>query len=400
MRRSASAPVLIGEQSTALERVGLGKGFHDEAWLQALIFEHPKLIPAGDIEPGFGELIPAAREVSCGHGYIDNVYLTASGDIVIVETKLWSNPQARREVVAQALDYAAALSQMTYEQLESAILRPARTDGAKSLYAIVADHPDALDEADFVDAVALNLKRGRMLVIAAGDGVRREAETLATLLQSHAGAHFTFALVELAAYRLGESEQYVIVPATLVQTRLIDRGVVRIENGQAIVVPVEKPVAASTTSAGPKAQSLTEQSFYELMAARDPALPATIRSFIASIEPLGVYVDFSASLNLKVDWPGAKKPVNLGYIQKDGQLQMGSVGWYAPHPTAERYLQAIAAIVGGEVVEPNNWFWKRVTVGGKAMTIDMMLPAHADAWRAAIEKLLVDLQVDEERVIH
>ena len=45
-------------------------------------------------------------EVNCGYGSIDNLFLTPTGDIILVETKLWSNAKARREVVAQALDYA------------------------------------------------------------------------------------------------------------------------------------------------------------------------------------------------------------------------------------------------------------------------------------------------------
>ncbi|QDB99297.1 hypothetical protein [Mesorhizobium sp. 8] len=44
-----------------------------------------------------------AREVPCRHGFIDNLCVTASGDIVVIETRLWRNPQMRREVVAQLI---------------------------------------------------------------------------------------------------------------------------------------------------------------------------------------------------------------------------------------------------------------------------------------------------------
>lgn len=381
---------MVGTSSASLSRVNLGKGLHDEAWLQALLHAHPELLPIAEIEPGFGAAVPAAREVACGHGYIDNVYLTPAGEIIIVETKLWANPQARREVVAQALDYAAALSRMTYEQFEKAVLRPATTPNLKSLYGIVKDHPDALEEAAFVDAVAMNLRRGRMLVIAAGDGVRREAETLASLLQSHAGAHFTFALVELAAYRIGDSDQYVIVPATLLQTVMIERGIVTIEDGK----PVIKPPAqiAAVGSSPPAAQSLTEQTFYELMAARDPKLPQAIRDFIKSVEPLGVYAEYKASLNLKVEQGDAMKPINLGYIQKNGQFWTNAVGWFAPKDVASAYIEALSAAIGGKVAEGNEWSGNYVSTDGKtAPRIERLLPQHADAWRAAIEALVHQL---------
>lgn len=148
-----------------------------------------------DIEPAIADLIPAAREVPCGHGYIDNLYLTPSGDIVLVETKLWRNSQMRREVVAQALDYVAALGSMGYEALQAAVALGLGAPTA--LYDLVRDHPDALAEAEFIDAVALNLRRGRLVAIVLGDGIRAETELLAGLLQSHAGAHFTFALVDV-----------------------------------------------------------------------------------------------------------------------------------------------------------------------------------------------------------
>ena len=100
------------------------------------------------IEPAFGTPLPAAREVACSHGSIDNLYLTPDGEIILVETKLWRNAQARREVVAQTLDYISALMSMGYEAFEAAVCRAAG-EKVKTLYAIVADAPDALDEAAF-----------------------------------------------------------------------------------------------------------------------------------------------------------------------------------------------------------------------------------------------------------
>ena len=106
MIRALGFPVLIDNSGSkiALERIYLGVGNHNEKWLQELIHAHPGILPMVDIEPGFGMLIPAALEVPCPHGKIDNLFLTPSGDIVFVETKLWRNTEIRREVVAQTLD--------------------------------------------------------------------------------------------------------------------------------------------------------------------------------------------------------------------------------------------------------------------------------------------------------
>lgn len=70
MRNSLGIPVLVSSEghNIMLERIALGAGTHNEAWLQALIHERPELLPVSRIEPAFGELVPIAREVPCGHG--------------------------------------------------------------------------------------------------------------------------------------------------------------------------------------------------------------------------------------------------------------------------------------------------------------------------------------------
>ena len=45
---------------------------------------------------------------------LDNLIMTNRGQLALVEVKLWRNPEARRKVVAQALDYAAAVFAMTF----------------------------------------------------------------------------------------------------------------------------------------------------------------------------------------------------------------------------------------------------------------------------------------------
>ena len=379
MARQRAVPILVTSDNsrTVWTRATLGSGLHDENWLQALIHDHPAILPISDIEPGFGEPIAIAREVPCGHGFIDNLYLTPSGDIVLVETKLWRNNQMRREVVAQALDYVAALSRMGYEAFEKAIARgqqaPAR------LYDLVRDHPEALDEAEFIDAVSLNLRRGRMVALVLGDGIRTETEALSDLLQSHAGAHFTFALVELATWQ-NPAGDILAVPSTLARTVMIERGIVRVEDGAATVHPI--PAAAQK---GP--QSISSADFWDMMAKRDPSLPAAIRSFLSVLEPLGVYPDLKASLNLKLDLADQEKPINFGYIMKNGTFWPNPASWTLPEVIWRPYFEALARMVDGTVIdEPNN---KYVAVNGRSgPRIEQFLPQHQDKWVAAIERVI------------
>ena len=58
-------------------------------------------------------------EVAAGNsGYIDNLYISSGGYPIVVETKLWRNPQARREVLSQVLDYTKELTSKDFEWFE------------------------------------------------------------------------------------------------------------------------------------------------------------------------------------------------------------------------------------------------------------------------------------------
>ena len=365
-----------------LERVYLGSGTHSEAWLQELIHAHPTILPISDIEPGFGQLLSVAREVPCSSGFIDNLYLTPSGEIVLVETKLWQNSQMRREVVAQALDYVAALTGMLFETFEAAVRKG---QGApQRLYDLVADQPDALAEAEFFDAVSLNLQRGRMLVIVLGDGIRAETEALAGLLQSHAGSHFTFALVELATWRNPATGEFLVVPTTVAHTVMIERGIVRLVQGVLTVEPIPKEAHA-------KAQSISMVEFWETLASRDAGLPAAIRAFLEALEPYGVYPDLKAALTIRAEAPEFDKPLSFGYIARNGQFWPHLPSWVPEH-IWQPFFNDIAALVGGEVVDKPGT--RHIKVKGRsAPDIQQLLPAHQNALVGAIERVLRELSI-------
>ena len=331
--------------------------------------------------------------MECGHGSVDNLFLTPSGEIIVVETKLWRNLQARREVVAQALDYVSALMKLGFEGFETAVLKGLDAGSGVSLHDIVADHPEALDEAEFVDVVSRNLALGRMLVLVVGDGIREEAEALARLLQSHAGAHFTFALVELAAWRNPLTGEMVVLPGTLAQTVMIERGILRFEGAQPTV---EAPPPAKQA----KPRTMTEEMFMEALAKQDPSLPGVVRDFLELIEPLGVAPEYFASLNLKVDLPFHERPTNFGYITKTGKFWTDPLSWTAPRQVAIRYNEALRDLIGGSIVETGTGTIYLSTNGSSAPVINALLPQHASGWAKAIADVIRAARVvDKEEAL-
>jgi hypothetical protein len=350
VNRQDAAPILIHNGYSTLKRVELASpaGEFDEAWLQKLLFDCPECLPIGEIEPGFGPLVSICRELPTRHGPVDNLFMTGSGDIVIVEAKLWRNPQSRREVVAQALDYASCLFEMTYEQLEAAILKAAlgRSPKPQGVYELFREY-EALPEPQFIDAVSRNLRRGRIVVLVVGDGIRSETERLAAALQSHAGFHFTFALVELAVFRTPIDGSFLVLPRTLARTVMIERGIVRIEAGNVVVTSPANQTGTDTGQGAPL--SITAEQFFDAMGQRDPALPDKLKDFIAKIEPLGVYPDFQRSLNLKWD-PPEGKPINLGYIKRSGEVWTDAANWFvADKALSHGYVEDLARRWGMDV---------------------------------------------------
>ena len=79
----------------------------DEKFLQKHIHKNPELIPIYEIKED-RKLLVVAREWPTESGPIDALAVDADGDIYIVETKLFKNPD-KRLVIAQALDYGASL---------------------------------------------------------------------------------------------------------------------------------------------------------------------------------------------------------------------------------------------------------------------------------------------------
>lgn len=172
-----------------------------EELIEKLVYEHPEVIPIADIEPAFAPLTSICRQLPTVAGQVDNLWLTPEGGIVLGECKLARNPQARREVVAQVLDYAGTLRSMHYEDLEGAV-RQARRDPGATLWSFVAEQSD-LDEAQFVDAVERRLRLGQFLLLIIGDGIQEGAEALVSGLQLRAGIHaaLAFGTVDMAAWR-------------------------------------------------------------------------------------------------------------------------------------------------------------------------------------------------------
>jgi len=184
--------------------------------------------------------------------------VTPSGLPVLVECKLWRNPEARREVVSQILDYAKELSRWSSSDLQREVSRSLKRDGNPLLELVRAVDPE-VDEQQFNDARTTNLRRGRFLLLIVGDGIRAGVEAITEYLQLHAGLHFSLGLVEMPIYAMpnGDRGDRLVAPRVLARTAVVTRNVVAVPEGYTIEEAEDPTIVAEID---PERTALGDQS--------------------------------------------------------------------------------------------------------------------------------------------
>jgi hypothetical protein len=210
-----------------------GTGAVSELDIQMLVQTHPECLPIAEIDPMFINPVPICIELNTIlAGSIDNFMVTSSGLPVLVECKLWRNPQARRELVGQILDYAKEITRWSSSDLQREVSRRLNLGGNPLLQMVQAADP-SVDEAQFNDALTHNLRRGRFLLLIVGDGIREGVEAITEYLNAHAGMHFSLGLVEMPIYLMPDGGR-VVAPRVLLKTATITRTVVALPSGMTI----------------------------------------------------------------------------------------------------------------------------------------------------------------------
>lgn len=222
----------------------------DEKLLQTLIDKSPSVLPVREFLPSTSSLFSLGREVPVeigGEGKIDNLLVTNDGYIVIVETKLYRNPEATRAVVTQTLQYGMAVGRMSVLELEnkiregqnSALQRGESIHNCLSRLATSDQGMSALLADDFEEALERHLRQGEVLLLVVSDSIRIGVERVTHWLNEQGNSSpFKFGLVELKFYTLGN--QRLAIPRTVLKTREVSRHVV--------VVDIQPNATASVTA--------------------------------------------------------------------------------------------------------------------------------------------------------
>lgn len=375
-----------------------------EAWLQKLLFNHPALLPIGEIEAVFGNPTPICTELPVGGGAAaDLLFINRNGYITLVETKLLQNPESRQEVVAQIIRYASEMSHWSYSDLCGAVRKRVHVD-ADPILEVLHKTEGEFQEESFVEQVSQNLNAGKFLLLIVGDGVRPEVEKITDYLRRFPTLGFTLGLIKIALFREpGRPDAIIAQPILLGRTEVVER----------TIVEVKVPVGASTVvtvESGSKGrrQSITEEEYYKILqsaAGRDVA--GFVRGILAGASGHGLRVHWmEGGPTLKYDYEPKDTFFNFGTLHKAGYLvergdlflrckQLG-----LPLEICRNYLDEIARLVPGaqrRLVSEGKAFETEKLLFGKDpgfedyVPLDKFIPVK-DQWMAAIDKAIQGIQ--------
>jgi len=217
---TTSGPTAEAYRFTTAQDAGLREG-----WFRDSIARNPELVIAACRRASltdetwfhWGTEVGVTADNGQSIGSVDVLLVSETGRVGIVETKLSYNPERRRSVVAQVLDYALNLQGQDLD------------DVGRDLPSL-----DGRPLADG-DAVQQRLQDGDFLLIVAGDVLDPRAVRLGqSMLGKHSMQSWDLAMVDLALYkRVGEGPG----PACLMVPTL--RGTLLAETRQVFKISIE-----------------------------------------------------------------------------------------------------------------------------------------------------------------
>ncbi|HPR74333.1 MAG TPA: hypothetical protein PLX41_11810 [Bacteroidales bacterium] len=277
----------------------------DKVSPQEILAKNPELvltIPELELPPSSNALV--LREFSTNRGSIDILMVTDNADILLIETKLYRNPESHRTVVAQAIDYVKSFSDTNIEALQSKFLQSKYSDRqlAESLF----------KKEDFCLALQKNIRNGYYKVLIIGDKIRSNILGMVESIHSAPHLSFTLFLVELSPMRL-DDHNIILEPRIVENTTEIERSVIRLEVDLKKETYIIESSAPSKESKGSR-PIITEDQYINSLS--NPSYAKVIKSFWTNWKSIGGDIKFGLvgfSAGMKI----GDKRIPLQFIMND-----------------------------------------------------------------------------------
>jgi len=199
----------------------LGKTLEDS--LQTFFEKYPQIIPGKQIDPVSEDpprFVLLRREMPVGGWSLDHLFVDQKGILTLVEAKLFQNPESRREVIGQIIEYAASAE----ESWAGGNARQKATEfwgsqnPPKDLDEVLKkEFGEDIDVEDLWKKVEENLKNRKMRLIIATDELRPEVRRMIEYLNNEMQNTEILGL-ELKFYG-GKTESMVLVPRLVGQSQ-------------------------------------------------------------------------------------------------------------------------------------------------------------------------------------
>lgn len=179
-----------------------------ENQLQEYVKNNPDIIPIYEIQQD-ARLLILAREFGTNSGPIDALGVDQDGNIYVIETKLYKNPD-KRIVLAQALDYGASLWLHSGEAADFVEILNQRVlaQFGVGLVEKLQDFFEVDDTQFIVDTMAKNVVSGNIKFVILMDKAADRLKDLITYVNQN--SRFDIYAVDLEYYRHDEFE--IIIP--------------------------------------------------------------------------------------------------------------------------------------------------------------------------------------------
>ena len=405
--RIKSTPIYLPSQEkpSILKRLPFTEKLLQEDWLQSLIHQYPSILPTNEIEPIFSPLVSLGREVGASSWSIDNLFISPEGYLTIVETKLWRNPEGRREVVGQIIEYAKEVSTWTFDDLDHKV-RERNTDATGNQIGVIDVIRRAnIDieeesESDLIDSITRNMQRSRFLLLIVGDGIRESTKELAEYLSLSPQLHFTLALVELMIYQFNEGR--LIIPQLVTRTREITRAIIRFDGNQIQQISVDTDVGPESDSSKSKRYTLSEDEYFALLQERTgPEEVEFAKQLKKEVESFGCFIEMKqASYTIRYRDPlESNQKLSLLIVSSYGTIdiaylpdQLSYVG--LPADIAQDYKGQLQDTLRGCEYKGRGYQWRMKPAISRLEGILSALESLVARIEAAAQEILVNSQND------
>ncbi len=180
--------------------------FTQEDYLQKYIYNNPESLPLYEIKEDIRLLI-VSREFPTNSGPIDALGIDKDGEIYIIETKLYKNPD-KRLVIAQVLDYGASLwrGYNDFNEFLRIIDNQIYKKFNVSLNQKLKDFFDVIDDdvSTLVENVKMNLNDGNFRFVVLMDKLHSQLKDLIVFINQN--SKFDIFGIELEYYKYQDYE--------------------------------------------------------------------------------------------------------------------------------------------------------------------------------------------------